>query len=110
MGVTINKQFKSQGLVKYFILEYELHVARSILIFIEKHVAPSPSYACRGGGFESAYHYFCICPNYNVTRERYLEALLRDHTTQELLLARLHQLMKILKWQDYILKSKTFVN
>ena len=44
-----------------------------------KNIVPSPSCAC--GGFESAYHFFFICPNYNVTRERYLEALLRNHTT-----------------------------
>ena len=48
-----------------------------------KTIVPSPSCAC--GGFESAYHFFFICPNYNVTRERYLEALLRNHTTHELL-------------------------
>ena len=63
--------------------EYEWHVARSIQIFIEKNIVPSPSCAC--GGFESGYHFFFICPNYNATLERYLEALLRNHTTHELL-------------------------
>ena len=46
-------------------------------------MVPSPSCAC--GVFENAYHFFFICPNYNVTRERYLEAHLRNHTTHELL-------------------------
>ena len=40
---------------------------------------------CVGGGVESAYHFFFICPNYNVTRERYLEVLIGNHTTHELL-------------------------
>ena len=48
-----------------------------------KNIVPSPSCAC--GGFESAYHFFFICPKYNATRERYLEALLRNHTTHDLL-------------------------
>ena len=45
------------------------------------NIVPSPSCAC--GGFKSAYYIFFICPNYNETRERYLEALLRNHTTHE---------------------------
>ena len=32
-----------------------------------KNIVPSPSCAC--GGFESAYHFFFICPKYNATRE-----------------------------------------
>ena len=51
--------------------------------FNRKNIVPSPSCAC--GGFENAYHFFFICPNYNVTQERYLEALLGNHTAHELL-------------------------
>ena len=32
---------------------------------------------------DSAYHFFFICPNYNVTREGYSEALLRSHTNHD---------------------------
>ena len=93
--------------------EYEWHVARSIQIFIEKNIVPSPSCAC--GGFESAYQFFFICPNYNATRERYLEALLRNHTTHELLFGKDTSTGEenetlFLKVQDYILKSKRFVH
>ena len=64
---------------------------------------------------ESAYHFFFICPNYNVTRERYLEALLRNHTTHELLFGKDTSTDEenealFLKEQDYILKSKRFVH
>ena len=65
--------------------EHEWHVVCSILIFIEKNIVSSSSCAYGGGGGESAYHFFFICQNYNVTQERYLEALLRNHTTHELL-------------------------
>ena len=46
--------------------------------FYRKNIIPCSSCDCLG--FESAYHFFFECPNYNVTRERYLEALLRNHT------------------------------
>ena len=51
-----------------------------------KNVFPSPSYAC--GGFESAYHFYFICPIYTVTREIYLDGFLIlhvNHATQKLL-------------------------
>ena len=78
-----------------------------------KHIVPSPSCAC--GGFESAYHLFFICPDNNVTRKRYLEALLRNHTTHELLFGKDTSTDEeneplFLKVQDYILKSKRFVH
>ena len=70
---------------------------------------------CVWGGFESAYHFFFICPNNNVTRERYLEAILRNHTTHELLLGKdtstdEEKEALFLKVQDYILKYKIFVH
>ena len=60
-----------------------------------------------GGGVESAYHFFFICPNYIVTRERYLEALLRNHTTHELFFGKDTSTGEenealFLKTQDYI--------
>ena len=72
-----------------------------------KNIVPSPSCAC--GGFESAYHFFFICPKYNATRERYLEALLRNHTTHDLLFGKdiatdEENEALFLKVQDYILK------
>ena len=78
-----------------------------------KNIVLSPSCAC--GGVESAYHFFFICPNYDVTRERYLEALLRNHTTHELLFGKDTSTDEgnealFLKVQDYILKSKRFVH
>ena len=78
-----------------------------------KNIVPSPSCGC--GGFESAYHFFFIGPNYNATRERYLEALLRNHTTHELLFGKdistdEENEALFLKVQDYILKSKRFVH
>ena len=90
--------------------EYEWHVARSILIFILKKYS-SQSFLSLWG-FESAYHFFFICPNYNVTRERYLEALLRNHTTHESLFGKdtSTDVALVLKVQDYILKSKIFVH
>ena len=73
-----------------------------------------PSFMCLWG-FEGAYHFFFICPNYNATRERYLEALLRNHTTHELLFGKDTSTDEenealFLKVQDYILKSKRFVH
>ena len=77
-----------------------------------KNIVPSPSCAC---GFESAYHFFFISPNYNATRERYLEALLKNPTTHELLFGKDTSTDEenealFLKVQDYILKSKRFVH
>ena len=51
----------------------------------------------------------------NATRERYLEALLRNHTTHDLLFGKdtatdEENEALFLKVQDYILKSKRFVH
>ena len=66
------------------------------------------------GGFESAYHFFLIFPNYNVIRERYLEALLRNHKTHEFFgkdtSTDEENEAIFLKIQDYILKSKRCVH
>ena len=68
-----------------------------------------------GGGGESAYHFFFECPNCNVIRERYLEALLRNHTIYELLFGKNTSTDEenealFLKVKDYILKAKRFVH
>ena len=67
------------------------------------------------GGVESAYNFVFICPNYNATQERYLEALLRNYTTHELLFGKDTSTDEenealFLKVQDYIFKSKRFVH
>ena len=48
-----------------------------------KNTIPSPSCSCCG--FESAYHFFYVCPQLTAVRERYLGDALRNHTTHELL-------------------------
>ena len=66
-------------------------------------------------GFESADHFFFICPSYNVTRERNLEALLRNPTAHGLLFGKdtssdEQNEALFLKVQDYKLKYKRFVH
>ena len=78
-----------------------------------KKIVSSPSRAC--WGIESAYHFFFICPNYNLTQERYLEALLSNHTTHELFYGKDTSTDEenealFFKVQDCILKSKRFVH
>ena len=73
------------------------------------YIVSSSSCAC-GGGVKVLTTFFFICQNYNVTRERYIEALLRNHTTHELLFGKDTSTDKenealFLKVQDYILKS-----
>ena len=55
------------------------------------------------------------CPNYIGIRERYLEALLRNHTTHALFFGKDTSTDEenealFLKVQDYILKTKRFVH
>ena len=42
-----------------------------------KNIINSPSCSC--GGFESAYHFFFICPKYRHTRNIYLSDVLQTH-------------------------------
>ena len=50
---------------------------------IQKNIVPSPSCSC--GDFESAYHFFFICPNYSNVRNLYLPSNLHDLNTHQLL-------------------------
>ena len=76
-----------------------------------KNIIPSPSCSC--GDFESAYHFFYICPQLTAIRERYLGDVLRNHTTHELLCGKPEftndeNVSLFLKVQDFIIKSKRF--
>ena len=76
-----------------------------------KNIIPSPSCSC--GGFESAYHFFYICPQLTAVREMYLGDVLRNHTTHELLCGKPEftndeNVSLFLKVQDFIIKSKRF--
>ena len=76
-----------------------------------KNIIPSPSCSC--GGFESAYHFFYVCPQLTALRERYLGDALRNHTTHELLCGKPEftndeNVSLFLKVQDFIIKSKRF--
>ena len=48
-----------------------------------KNIVPSPTCSC--GGFESTYHFFFQCPNYAVTRRRYLSNYLPTLNTNQAL-------------------------
>ena len=95
-----------------------------------KNIIPSPSCSC--GGFESAYHFFCVCPQLTAVCERYLGDAsayhffcvcpqltavcerylgdaLRNHTTHELLCGKPEftddeNVSLFLKVQDFIIK------
>ena len=76
-----------------------------------KNILPSPSCSC--GGFESAHHFFYVCPQLAAERERYLGDALRNHTTHELLCGKPEftndeNVSLFLKVQDFIIKSKRF--
>ena len=76
-----------------------------------KNIIPSPSCSC--GGFESAYHFFYICPQLTAVRERYLGDVLRNRTTHQLLCGKPEftndeNVSLFLKVQDFIIKSKRF--
>ena len=76
-----------------------------------KNIIPSPSCSC--GGFESAYHFFYVCPQLTAVRESYLGDVLRNHTTHQLLCGKPEftndeNVSLFLKVQDFIIKSKRF--
>ena len=48
-----------------------------------KNIVPSPTCSC--GGFESTHHFFFQCPNYAVTRRRYLSNYLPSLNTNQAL-------------------------
>ena len=76
-----------------------------------KNLINSPSCSC--GGFESACHFFFICPIYKHTRNKYLSDVLQTHNRHELLYGNetatdLENEALFLKVQDYIIHSKRF--
>ena len=74
-----------------------------------KNIVDSPSCSC--GGFESAYHFFFTCPNYNGPRNAYLSNDLHNFSTNDHLHGR-EQLSEqdneslFLKVQEFIIKSE----
>ena len=67
------------------------------------------------GGLKALTTFSSYARKYNATRERYLEALLRNHTTHDLLFGKDTATDEeneaiFLKVQDYILNSKRFVH
>ena len=69
-----------------------------------KNIIPSPSCLC--GDFESAYHFFYVCPQLTAVRERYLGDVLR---IDELLCGKPEfsndeNVSLFLKVQDFIIK------
>ena len=74
-----------------------------------KNIIPSPSSSC--GDFESAHHFFYVCPQLTAVRERYLGDNLRKLTTHELLCGKPEfkndeNVSLFLKVQDLLVKSK----
>ena len=77
-----------------------------------KNIVPNPSCSC--GGFESAFHFFYTCPKYTDVRNRYLSDLLPSHNVHDLLFGKENapdndNELLFLKVQDFIIKSKRFV-
>ena len=60
-----------------------------------KHIVPSPSCQCDGGGFESATYFFITCPIFTNARQRYLPDNLENFTTRELLFGKDNRQSKI---------------
>ena len=77
-----------------------------------KNIVPSPSCSC--GGFESAFDFFYTCPKYAGVRNTYLSDLLPTHNVHDLLFGKENAPdngngLLFLKVQDFIIKSKRFV-
>ena len=94
---------------KFYTLDLDLIVAHWTPIYPEKNIIDRPSCSC--GRFESAYHFFFTCLNYNDTRNAYLNNDLHNYSTNDLLHDR-EQLSEqdneflILKVQEFIIKSE----
>ena len=76
-----------------------------------KNIIDSPSCSC--GGFESAYHLFFTCPNYNCPRNANLATDLHNYSTYNLLHGRGYSSELVneslfLKVQEFIIKSERF--
>ena len=77
-----------------------------------KNIVPSPSCSC--GDFESAYHFFFICPNYSNARNLYLPSNLNDLNTHQLLhgkpdVSDSDNECLFLQVQDFIMHSRRFI-
>ena len=78
-----------------------------------KNIIPSPSCLC--GDFESAHHFFYVCPQLTAVRERYLGDAIRNHTAHELLCGKPEftnneNVSLFLKVQDFMVKKKDLNN
>ena len=76
-----------------------------------KDIVPSPTCACVG--FESAYHFFFVCPRLAHFRRRYFSDSLLDYTVKEFLYGSQNLTFQeneeiFLKVQEYIKKSRRF--
>ena len=77
-----------------------------------KNIVPSPTCSC--GGFESTYHFFFQCPNYAVTRRRYLSNYLPTLNTNQALYgiadtSVVENEVLFSQVQQFIIHSKRFV-
>ena len=77
-----------------------------------KNIVPSPTCSC--GGFESTYHFF-QCPNYAVTRRRYLSNYLPTLNTNQALYGKadasvVENEALFFQVQQFIIHSKRFVS
>ncbi|MCG8113232.1 MAG: reverse transcriptase domain-containing protein, partial [Candidatus Thiodiazotropha taylori] len=77
-----------------------------------KNIVPSPSCAC--GGFESAYHFFFVCPRLAHIRRRYLPDTHLNYTVKDFLHGNQNLTIQeneriFLKVQEYIIKSGRFL-
>ena len=112
----LNRETRNRAPPKYYSAGSRkgqiLHASSSLNADLyRKNIIPSPSCSC--GGFESAYHFFYICPQLTAVRERYLGDGLRNHTTHEPLCDKPEftndeNVSLFLKVQDFIIKSKRF--
>lgn len=76
-----------------------------------KNIIPDPS--CRCGSFESAYHFFFICPMFTDARARYLPNNLHNYTLRDFLFGMTEKTIPeneelFIQVQNFIIKSGRF--
>lgn len=76
-----------------------------------KNIIPDPS--CRCGSFESAYHFFFICPMFTDARARYLPNNLHNYTLRDFLFGMIEKTIPeneelFIQVQNFIIKSGRF--